>query len=572
MYRSMKDHMSKSSLSTSVLILIFAVLLCSMPSPAEVQKKSSFELIDEAFVSGQITETQKLMASMTALFAPDKLDPKYVSSTVVPMKSGTELVLAVRDRWDDFSDAEQSLLTQYLARPSSDTSLTSPTGHFRIHYDTLGIEPVPLQDLNFNHVPDFIERTASYLDSAYGVYIDQMGHYPPPIDTTGGNIAYDIYMVAILSYGITIPEYPADSAWNDYTSYIQLHNTFYGFPPNDDPEGDTIGAQKVTCAHEFYHAVQLGYDYDLANNLWWMEAGATYMEEIIFPEVNDNFIYLPYMYNQPHKALSSNDAYHMYGAFVWPLYMRYKFDATIMKNSWLACRNNLPVAAIDSALKPYGKSVAKIFSEFTLWNYFTGARNVPGEYFPDAAAYPLAPFDQSLSSLIHDSIQPVTRPDGLGCNYIEYTVDSTARGILEIKLEGNSSVRWGLAAVYEAGSFDTTLTTLAPWSSSASLYLPFIEDYDRVIAIPSVVTSYQTSNNYFLSTIIIPYGDANYDGEVNVGDAVYILSYAFRNGPAPIPIQESGDANCDGFSNVADAVKIISFVFRDGLPPCSERP
>lgn len=67
--------------------------------------------------------------------------------------------------------------------------------------------------------------------------------------------------------------------------------------------------------------------------------------------------------------------------------------------------------------------------------------------------------------------------------------------------------------------------------------------------------------------IAIVCGDANGDGAVNVGDAVYIVNYVFRGGPAPVPMQ-AGDANGDGNVNVGDAVYIINFVFRGGPAPC----
>jgi len=61
-------------------------------------------------------------------------------------------------------------------------------------------------------------------------------------------------------------------------------------------------------------------------------------------------------------------------------------------------------------------------------------------------------------------------------------------------------------------------------------------------------------------------GDASGDGTVNIGDAVWIISYVFSGGPAPYPI-ESGDANADGDVTVADAVYIINFVFKGGPEP-----
>jgi hypothetical protein len=64
-------------------------------------------------------------------------------------------------------------------------------------------------------------------------------------------------------------------------------------------------------------------------------------------------------------------------------------------------------------------------------------------------------------------------------------------------------------------------------------------------------------------------GDANGDGSVNVGDAVYLIAYVFSGGPPPTPYPIcSGDANCDCSVNVGDAVYIIAYVFTGGPPPC----
>ncbi|MFH1701594.1 MAG: dockerin type I repeat-containing protein [Candidatus Zixiibacteriota bacterium] len=64
-------------------------------------------------------------------------------------------------------------------------------------------------------------------------------------------------------------------------------------------------------------------------------------------------------------------------------------------------------------------------------------------------------------------------------------------------------------------------------------------------------------------------GDANGDGTVNVGDAVYIIALVFKGGPPATPYRIcSGDANCDCQTNVGDAVYIISLVFKGGPPPC----
>jgi len=63
-------------------------------------------------------------------------------------------------------------------------------------------------------------------------------------------------------------------------------------------------------------------------------------------------------------------------------------------------------------------------------------------------------------------------------------------------------------------------------------------------------------------------GDANNDGQANVGDAVFIINYVFKNGPAPAPYEScSGDANGDCQCNVGDAVYMINYVFKNGPDP-----
>ncbi len=62
-------------------------------------------------------------------------------------------------------------------------------------------------------------------------------------------------------------------------------------------------------------------------------------------------------------------------------------------------------------------------------------------------------------------------------------------------------------------------------------------------------------------------GDANGDGNVNIGDGIWIISELFLSGPASTcPI--SRDANDDGNTDAADAVYIFTYRFLDGpMPP-----
>jgi hypothetical protein len=64
-------------------------------------------------------------------------------------------------------------------------------------------------------------------------------------------------------------------------------------------------------------------------------------------------------------------------------------------------------------------------------------------------------------------------------------------------------------------------------------------------------------------------GDANRDGRVNVGDAVYLVNFIFKGGPSPQPLL-AGDANNDHTVNIGDCVYIINYVFKLAAPPCAK--
>jgi hypothetical protein len=78
---------------------------------------------------------------------------------------------------------------------------------------------------------------------------------------------------------------------------------------------------------------------------------------------------------------------------------------------------------------------------------------------------------------------------------------------------------------------------------------------------PPVITN-TVHNHIFLC------GDVNGDGVVQLGDVVYLISYQYKNGPAPVPIQ-AGDVNLNGVVDLGDVVYLITYQYKGGPPPCS---
>lgn len=61
-------------------------------------------------------------------------------------------------------------------------------------------------------------------------------------------------------------------------------------------------------------------------------------------------------------------------------------------------------------------------------------------------------------------------------------------------------------------------------------------------------------------------GDVNYDGAINMADAIYLIGAVFKCWTAPQPYCIS-DVNGDGAVNIADPIYLITYIFRGGPPP-----
>jgi hypothetical protein len=64
------------------------------------------------------------------------------------------------------------------------------------------------------------------------------------------------------------------------------------------------------------------------------------------------------------------------------------------------------------------------------------------------------------------------------------------------------------------------------------------------------------------------FGDANGNKLVDLGDVVYLITYLYKEGPAPDPIR-AGDANCNGVVDLGDLVYLINYLYKGGPAPCN---
>jgi hypothetical protein len=61
-------------------------------------------------------------------------------------------------------------------------------------------------------------------------------------------------------------------------------------------------------------------------------------------------------------------------------------------------------------------------------------------------------------------------------------------------------------------------------------------------------------------------GDANCDGQVDIEDAIHLITYLFLQGNPPLPLW-AGDINGDCVVDIADVIYLIDYLFLNGSPP-----
>ncbi len=436
--------LSKSSTATSAgiffLVLSGASLIFAAQSPDQT---GALRQIENDFNAGQISFDQKALYQVQAIKSPEKLPLQYQRLQDEVIGAGREVTMILKDirlNWANLKPETQSAVSAALTRQMTAFEYDSPGGFFKLHYDITGTHAVASTDLNSNSVPDFVERMAAYCDSSWQKHLSLGFLEPPPDNGLGGDNKYDVYFENMGFYGYAVPELFGARPWNDYYSHLVLNNDFMGFPPNDDPEGDVLGAAKVTAAHEYHHAVQFGYDAN--ESAWFMELDATYAEDIVFDATNDNYHYLSLFTNSPAKSLMENSN-HMYASFIWGLYLAQNFDTSLMRSVWEGARyTDIFTALSDSLSANYGWTQDSALADFVIWNFATSTRN-DLLHHEEAAHYPLIDIGAAHSFYPVSLRNSPDSPAGYGSNYIQFFPGSEI-GTFKINFDGADTRDWAV--------------------------------------------------------------------------------------------------------------------------------
>ena len=266
-----------------------------------------------------------------------------------PVKCGFVLVNSVRMNFNNFTYEQQQLLKPLLTRPILQTSIVSPSGFFRIHYDTTGSNtPAYYTNADLLHYSTqvllqmYLDSVAIAADSAYNFEVNYLGYPPPPPDdSAGGDNKYDIYLENLGDYyGDT--QFDGDKG----PSYMEVNNNFTGFP--------TLGiyAVRVTVAHEFHHSIQVGNYIYRDTDAWFHELTSVSMEHFVYPSIHDYYYYMSNYFDNPQRSIARNNVSggDGYDLAIWNIYLQKKFDYDIIKRQWQLMPQMRAIEAINQSI------------------------------------------------------------------------------------------------------------------------------------------------------------------------------------------------------------------------------
>jgi hypothetical protein len=341
-------------------------------------------------------------------------------------------------------------------------STTFCTAHFCVHYVRTTTDAPPPRDANANGVPDQVETTASVLEFLWQKEVIEYGFRPPKSDIVlpshGPDGRVDVYLADLVDQGILgfcAPEPPPNYTLWDVPGYCVLDNDYSPVQIGAPGLGGLLELE-LTAVHEFFHAIQFGYDY--ADDTWLLEGTATWIEDEVYGPVHEPYARFPYSpLRQPQVPIdvASATTPYQYGSWVfWRFLEEYlsgnasHVNPGVIRGVWdLAsgapgAQDEYSIAAVATLLADRGVAFTTFFRDFAVRNF------IPETFYREGKTWPGAPLARTTVLTATGTARGGFAIDHLASRYVGFVPGKTlpARSRLSIRLDLPSSASSPAAA------------------------------------------------------------------------------------------------------------------------------
>jgi hypothetical protein len=364
----------------------------------------------------------------------------------------TMALLDLRQSLPDLSPSERRTAQALLARPTDGPADEQGDGytvpatkkcstHVCVHYVTSTPDAPPA---------GWVDETLTQLNKVWRLEVDTMGYRRPLADHgKGGNDKLDVYLKDVGPkgyYGYCTTERKAYRY--TYSGYCVLDDDF---DPAQFGGAPALNSLKVTAAHEFFHAVQ--YAYDAAEDRWFMESTATWMEERFADGVNDNLQYLPSgQLGAPQTSLDTftGGGFAQYGNWAWWEYLSGQYGNGLVKTVWnkAGAYRGAPDQYSTQALVGVLKSKGGFKKNF---GTYASNNTAPAHWYEEGATWPTAP--STTKTLMASA--PSTGTFTLPVNHL------ASKNVKVVAGASLAESNWALRVTIDAPSSSTSPTVVA---------------------------------------------------------------------------------------------------------------
>jgi hypothetical protein len=238
-----------------------------------------------------------------------------------------------------------------------------------------------------------------------------------------------------------------------------IDNNYTGFPT------PFLNGMRVTVAHEFNHMIQFGYnvrnddDNGWPDDLFIMEATSTWMEDVVYDDINDYVYYLRDFFRDTNVPFNYDDGLRMYGLCIWFHYLEERLgDRTIGPSLWQGIIQYPAIEAMDLALQNRGHTFNEELSLFYGWNYLTGSRADTSRFYPEGDTYPEIVLDAFYA--FTQDMQITNTVKETASRYYQFEkANSTIYTLIPTNVNRDTSSTFILSLLYDgSGPFYTDLT------------------------------------------------------------------------------------------------------------------
>ena len=292
--------------------------------------------------------------------------------------------------------AQRARAEALLARPTDipdpggDTNTVAEqpplcSAHFCVHYVGSTADAPSLADANANAVPDYVEAVATVAEESFAVENTTLGWQPAkPDGVRGGDARTDVYLAQLGGelFGYSAPD-PGQSGRSQH-AYLVVDDDYAA---SEFGGAVPLESLQVTFAHEYNHILQFGYD--TAQDLWFYESSATWIEDYVYPAINDYLRYVKPWVGRSKLPLTASDI-KIYGSGVWNHWLAGRLGPEVIRTAWERASTTKPagfsINAYNTAIRAQGgRDVPAEFSRFAA---ATAEWRTPGVFpYPDGAVY-----------------------------------------------------------------------------------------------------------------------------------------------------------------------------------------